>query len=158
MFGGCDVIYQSEFVSVPYQSISDSVVIGAEWVEIIPPTPLKPYKSIQEIVLRFDNYDRKNFTDDLQEKILNLSDGRKTKIDAFLFDEKGEMYELGISGTGGVGGGISFTRKLKEEIINGKTEYSFQSFPADRNYTKLKIRSEIPIQINKIEWICYSNK
>jgi hypothetical protein len=154
----CQAIYETGFVPIPDQPISDEVEIGSEWVELTPPKPLIPYKSLQEIVLRFDNISKESFSDDPSGKVLNLADGRLTRIDAILFDEKGEPYELRIAGTGGVGGGIAFARKNKIEVKNENNESSFHDFPTDRIYTKLQIRSEIPIQINKIEWVCYNNK
>ena len=155
---GCAAIYRSGFVSVPRQPISDAITIGSEWIEIVPPAPLIPYATLQEVILRFDNYDRKNFTDDLRGEILNLADGRKTKIEAFLFDDKGESYELQIMATGGEGGGFTLGRKMIPDIADGKPNYKYLDFPTDRIYTKLKIRSEIPIKCSKIEWICYNNK
>lgn len=154
----CAAIYRSGFVSVPHQEISGSVTIGSEWTEIVPPVPLKPYATLQEVVLRFDDYDRKNFTDNLQGEILNLADGRKTKIEAFLFDDKGESYELQIMGTGGEGGGFTLSRKMIPDIANGNPNYKYLNFPTDRTYVKLKLRSEIPIKCDKIEWVCYNNK
>lgn len=78
-----------------------------------------------------------------------MADGRKTRIEAFLFDDKGESYELQIGGTGG---GVTLTRKFVIEIIDGKADYTFLNFPTDRVYVKLKIRSEIPLKFDSIEW------
>lgn len=155
---GCGAVYRSGFVSAPPQEISGATTIGSEWTEIVPPSALKPYATLQEVVLRFDNYDRKNFTDDLQGEILNLADGRKTKIEAFLVDDKGEGYQLQIMGTGGEGGGFTLSRKMIPDVADGKPNYKYLNFPTDRTYIKLKIRSEIPIKCDKIEWVCYNNK
>lgn len=155
----CAAIYRSGFIAVPRQAICDSITIGSEWVEIVPPKPLKPFADLQDVVIGYDDFNRNNYSDNSRNsEILNLADGKSTKIEAVLFDEKGESYELRIVGTGGIGGGIAFGRKLKTEIVSGKTEYVFQGFPADRVYTKLKIKSEIPLAVSWIEWVCYNNK
>ena len=148
--GGCDFYYKNmPFASIPAQTISGSVTIGSDWTEIIPPAPLRPIVHDPWIILGYFGYSKGSFTDDKGE-VLNLADGRKTKIEAFLFDDKGGIYELQISGTGG---GIMLTRKIKVEIVNGKQRNIVLDFPNDRVYTKLKIRSEIPLECDKIEWI-----
>ena len=148
--GGCDFYYRNmPFASIPAQTISGPVTIGSEWTEIIPPAPLRPIVHDPWITLGYFGYSKDSFADDKGE-VLNLADGRKTKIEAFLFDNKGGVYELQISGTGG---GIMLTRKIKVEIVNGKQRNVVLDFPNDRVYTKLKIRSEIPLECNKIEWI-----
>jgi len=154
---GCGAVYRSGFVSVPRQPISGPVSIGPEWVEIIPPEPLIPYGTDQEIVIGYLDYDRKNSSFDDTLEILNLSDGRKTKIEAVIFDDEGKQYELQISGVGGVHGGVWFTKKgevkWSGEPNFSQADYSDVRFPQNRSFTKLKMRSEIPLNCEYIEWV-----
>lgn len=152
IFSGCGGIYKSGFVPVPAQPVSGPIEIGPEWVEIIPPAPLKPYGTLQYLVIGYHEYDKNDYSAGRKGEILNLADGRKTRIEAFLYDDRGESYELQITGTGGVGGGISLNRKLKMEVVDGKPEYTLPDFPNDRTYTKLKIQSEIPLKCDRVEW------
>lgn len=109
--GGCDFYYRNvPFVSIPAQTISGPIVIGSDWTEIIPPEPLRPIAEHNLITLGFYKENKGDFTDDIRKgEILILADDRKTKIEGFLFDDKGESYELQISGSGG---GIILTRKM----------------------------------------------
>lgn len=151
VLSGCDFYYKNmPFVPIPPQKISGAVEIGPEWIEIVPPQPLRPIVHDPWITLGFLGYSKGDYNDRETEESLNLADGRKTKIEAFLFDDKGDSYELQLSG---VGGGIILGRKMKVEIIGGKQENTVLNFPSDRVYTKLKIRSEIPLACDKIEWI-----
>lgn len=149
---GCSAIYDSGFVPIPGQPVSGPIEIGSEWVEVIPPKPLIPYGLQQSIVIGYQDYDKNKYSDDFVWNVLNLADGRKTRIEAFLFDDKGESYELQISGIGGVRGGVWFSRRYAEKMVDGKKEYEYQYFPKDRTYTKLRIRSEIPLKCEFIEW------
>ena len=151
----CAGIYQSGFVSVPHQPISSAVTIGSEWVEIVPPTPLKPFGSEQWVNLGYTEYSKSGYSDGVEGTTLNLADGRKTRIEAFLYDDKGENYELQI---GGVGGGVVLSRKMLVINTNGKPDYKALDFPTDRTYTKLRIRSEIPLKVNQIEWVGHNPK
>lgn len=150
--GGCDFYYRNmPFVSIPTQTISGPITIGSEWIEIIPPEPLRPIVNYQWISLGFYGENKGDFTDQNQkDTALILQDGRKNRIEAFLFDDKGESYELQIVGRGG---GIILRRKGEVREENGRFYYSSVNFPTDRVYTKLKIKSEIPLACDKIEWI-----
>jgi hypothetical protein len=123
MFGGCGTIYKTGFVPIPNQPISGPIEIGSEWVEIIPTNAIKPLGFAKS---------------PLNSNILLLKDGRTTQIEAFMFDNEGNSHELQISGFGG--GGFQLYRT---------NEY----FPLDKTYLKLKIRSQIPLKTEGIEWV-----
>lgn len=158
LVGGCRNVYQSGFVQIPRQSIAGETEIGGEWREFAAPAPLVPYGSSQSVVLGFTEYDRQNFSDGRTGETLNLADGRKTRIEAFVYDEKGEVYELQITGIGGAGGGVWLSRKFVKKDGGSASEMTAPDFPADRNYTKLKIRSEIPLKCSRIEWVGTNSK
>lgn len=151
IFGGCDFYYKNmPFASIPPQAVSGPVVIGPEWVEITPPEPLKPLVDYQWISLGFYGENKGDFIDFTSKgTFLILEDNKRTRIEAFLFDDKGESYELDVVGRGA---GIILRRKIADKTPNGKSESTSSSFPTDRFYTKLKIRSEISISCDKIEW------
>lgn len=154
---GCGVIYNSEFIPAPDQEISGPIEVGPEWVEIVAPKPLIPYKTIQKVQLAFGEVDYMAGADESRES-LALKGGKRTKIEAVLFDNKGESYDLSISSIGGEGGGAGLSRKTVQQEVDGKTREVGLYFPEDRTFTKLKIKSSIPIKLDKIKWVCYSNK
>jgi hypothetical protein len=152
--GGCAAVYRSGFVSVPRQPISSAVTIGSEWVEIIPPAPLIPYGSSQYIDLECDGYKKTDWSSSVDnENVLELADGRITKIEAFLFDNKGQGYELKVYQTSA---GPELVRKGKVkwsgEANFSEADYSEVNFPPGSVFTKLRIQSQIPLKCSKIEW------
>lgn len=148
--GGCVIYEMYESSSPAYQPISGAVEIGTDWVEITPPTPLKSVQSQQYVSVEMKGADM--WEEDL--KTVKYKDGRKGKIEAFLFDEKGQSYELEI---GGISGGVNLARKLPPRTPDAPPRVE-PDFPRDRLYTRLRIRSEVPIRSEKIEWVCTTPK
>ncbi len=152
---GCDSFYRNmPFVSIPAQTISGSVVIGSEWIEIVPPQPLSPLGSTNWISLSYKGFKEMKDTKIFDQSILEMADGRNTKVEAFLYDDKGKEYELELFQSSA---GPELYRKGKI-IWSGEPNFSHPDytevkFPSNRVYTKLKIRSEIPFECDKIEWI-----
>lgn len=137
---GCQTIYDTGFVPIPEQSIAGPLKIGPEWTEIIPPKPLVPYGFQNSVWVRYFNYQNNpSWSEDL--KSLYLKDGRKTRVDVFLYDEDGKEYEFRISGTGGAGGGVHFSYFREDNSV---------MLPKDKVYTKIRLRSEIELDCEKI--------
>ncbi len=150
----CRSIYESGFVPIPNQPISGPIEIGNVWIDIIPPKPLVSYKSTA-IKFRGIDYDSEKIPLNDPEPLIFLKDGRITKLEVILYDDKGESYELRI---GGLGNGVSFYRKATYEIVNGKKEIKLHAFPHDRTFTKLQVRSQLPIKcelIELVQWTVY---
>ncbi len=159
LLAGCGYVYRSGFVRVPRQPISGPVEIGPEWIELIPPSPLIPYGAYQSVLIGIEGYDSLNYVDDVTKgDVLNFTDGRKSKIEAFVYDDKDEPYELQITGTGGEGGGVRFGRKWTTDIVEGRPESILPQFPIDRTYMKLRIRSSMPIKCDRILWVGINHK
>lgn len=146
---GCDKVYESGLVPIPKQPISGAVEIGSEWTEIIPPQPLKPLGKLSKINFRCSIDDNKPI--DKDGSVIYLKDGRTTKVEAVISDNKGEKFDLGIAG---YGNGFIMYRKMSSEVKGEKPFFS-GDFPQDRIYTKLIVRSEIPLKCDNIEWISY---
>ena len=140
VLSGCGTI--NRWRSTTPAIVSDSIEIGSEWVEIIPPTPLISRSGTDQEILVYTEHDvDSDFGKDM--KTLELKDGRTTKIEVYLYGEDGTEYELFINGDGG--GAIWFAR------IPPNNKQGMIYFPNGK-YTKLKVRSEIPIKVEKIEW------
>lgn len=148
---GCDFYYKNmPFVPIPPQKISGAVEIGSDWIEIVPPKPLKPLGYTNWIKLEYKGFKEMKDVKINDQSILELADGRNTKVEGFLYDDKGEEFELELSQSSA---GPELYRKGISKIGDGKTDYSMVNFPYDRVYTKLKIRSEIPLKCDKVEWL-----
>jgi hypothetical protein len=147
----CQAIYETGFVPIPDQPISDEVEIGSEWVELTPPKPLIPYGKSQSVEIGFLDYDITKSS--RNHSILHLADGRQTRIEAFLYDDQGNSYPLQI---GARGGGVNFFPRGEKKSADDPDfylgEYSFTSFPTDRTYTKLRMRSEISLKCKYVHW------
>lgn len=153
---GCKAIYNTGFVPIPLQEVSGPVEIGPEWIEIVPPEPLIPYGWSQQFVLGLDENQRTNIEGmELDGKTITLKDGREIQLEAILFDDRGKSYELRISGYGGNIEGISgiwLGLKPGPSEGSGDQKQEYEKPPSDRTYTKLKIKSTIPIKFNRIGW------
>lgn len=152
LLGGCEILSPNQT-----QPVSEAIEINNDWKEIIPPTPLKSNYLIQHISLKVDQSIQQNIEldgNDPNHQTLKYNDGKSGKIEASLYDDKGEIYPLQINGKGA---GILLGRKLPPRDPNKPPENK-PSFPADRVYVKLRIRSEVPLQIEKIEWTGYNPK
>jgi hypothetical protein len=151
-FNGCEISSTKQ-----PQEISGPIRIDSEWKEIVPSTPLKSIKTIQYVSLRMPESVWRNADwdeSDPKRQTLKYGDGQRGKIEAILFDDKGESYELQINGKGG---GFDLGRKVPAR--NPDVAPSNKPvFPTDRLYTKLKIRSDIPLNLEKIEWSGYNPK
>lgn len=139
------------------QIISESIEIGTEWKEIVPATPLRSTSLHQNISLKMpDSIWREATWDETDPKrqTLKYQDGKSGKIEAILFDDKGVSYELQINGKGG---GFELGRPVKARNPN-EPPSNEPDFPKDRTYIKLKIRSDIPLKLDKIVWTGYNPK
>lgn len=150
---GCEMI----FLSSQPQIIAESIEIGTEWKEIVPPSPLKVKNLHQNVSLKMSESVWREATwdeSDPKRQTLKYGDGKTGKIEAILFDEKGESYELQINGKGG---GFNLGRPVKprnpDEPPNNQPD-----FPSDRTFNKLRIRSDVPLHLDKIEWTGYTPK
>jgi hypothetical protein len=150
---GCEM----NFLSSQPQIISEAVEVGTDWKEIVPPTPLRSKTLVHNVKLIMpDSIWREATWDesDPKRQTLKYGDGKRGKIEAILYDDKGDAYELQINGKGG---GFDLGRPVKPRNPN-EPPRNEPDFPADRNFTKLRIRSEVPLKLDKIEWTGYNPK
>jgi hypothetical protein len=153
---GCNMVFDA-FLKTPPQPISNAIEIGPSWQELIPPEPLKSRAWVQHVSLRMPESVWRNASwdeTDSRLQTLKYADGACGKIEAILFDEKGETYELDIAA---IGGGFDLGRMLPPRNPN-EPPRNTPNFPTDRVYTKLKIRSDIVLRLDGIEWTGYNPK
>jgi hypothetical protein len=156
MLAGCGLIKELTIMNSDAQIISGSVKIDGEWREITPPAPLKSQVPVHKISIRTKEVATFD-TDDGTGRTLKFKDGRSGKVEAILYDNDGNGYELKLAGIGGEGGGfyLGINRPPRQP---GSPPDKEPDFPYNQSYTKLKIRSEISFQCEKIEWIAEIQK
>ena len=134
LFGGlfAYAIYESKSVD---QVVATDVLVSSEWTEITPDSLMKVNRQIQSLVFVIDGYKH-----DVSDKIwqIKLPDGTVVKPEVQIFDEYGNVYCLQDSGRSN--NDINFTPEGTAE------------FPKDKNYTKIRIRSDKPFQVSKVIW------
>ncbi len=134
LFGGlvAYTMYKSKSVN---QVIATDVLVSSEWTEITPSSSMKVNRQVQSVVFIIDGY-RHNVSDKIWQ--IKLPDGTVVKPEVQIFDEYGNLYDLHDSGRSN--NDINFTSESNAE------------FSEDRNYTKIRIRSDKPFQVSKIIW------
>lgn len=149
----CEMI----FLSSQPQVISESIEIGTDWKEIVPASPLKSKNLHQSVSLKMPESIWREATwdeSDPKRQTLKYGDGKRGKIEAILYDNKGESYELQINAKGG---GFDLGRPVKPRNPD-EPPRNEPDFPVDTVFTKLRIRSDVPLRLDKIEWTGYNPK
>jgi hypothetical protein len=125
-------IYKSKSVD---QVIATDILVSSEWTEITPDSSMKVKRQVQAIVFIIDDYKH-----DVFDKIwqIELPNGTVVKPEVQIFDGYGNVYDLQDGGRSN--NDINFTPKSTAE------------FPKDRNYTKIRIRSDKSFQVSKVLW------
>jgi hypothetical protein len=154
VLGGCDLF--GLFKDSRVQKVSDAVQISREWTEIKPSEPLKSVSRIHKISVRTGAVETFDESDKTAQTI-KFKNGESGRVEAVLFDDEGNEYKLGLAGIGGAGGGFYFGRKLPPRNLDEPPDKE-SDFPFEKTYTKLKIRSSVPFQSEKIEWIAETQK
>jgi hypothetical protein len=130
-----------------YFTIASNVNISTDWLETTPQPPLKATKQIQYLIISVEGYKRnlhRNFEDKSMQ--IKLPDGTEINPEVQIVDEYGKVYSLKptLFTPGGMGFGGDFD--------------SHSSFPQDRSYTKVKIRSDKSFKASKVTWGCMNQK
>ena len=153
-FSGCDLF--GLFNNSRVQAVSGAIQIGSGLTEIKPPEPLRSVSRIHNISVRtdavetFDENDKTNQT-------IKFKNGESGRVEAVLYDEQGNGYELSLAGIGGAGNGFYLGRRLPPRNTDEPPRKE-PDFPFDKTYVKLKIRSSVPFESEKIEWIAETQK
>jgi hypothetical protein len=133
--------------------VSGPVVLGTEWIEITPPSPLVSEQVIQELHLRFPpghEVDAASGKSDLATSAVQFVDGKRITFEGTLFDDKGKPFELGI---GALDQGLYLSTKGPLPIPS-----KGPIFPQDRVYPKLRLRTSEPVSVTSIDWECRTPK
>jgi hypothetical protein len=128
--------------------LSDSVVIGDEWVTLTPKVPLKADKTFQwvnlvlEPPLKDDEYNEGKGKD--RGKGILMPDGEVINPEIEVVDQHGNTFRFIYQGASG------------GAPIYGYTDP--KELPRDREYKAVRIRSPKPIKCKAVLWFCESSK
>lgn len=142
IFGG--FIYWVAF-SDSEQIVSGPVTIQTQWTEFVPSKPLRPTKQSQEIVLDVDPSEglvEDNFNLDR----MQLSNGVLLHPQIQLVDSQGNVFNAEVS-----------RYPVPSRYKNGLSGY-VSNLPKDREFTKVRVRSDSPVRLSRIVWHCNQGK
>jgi hypothetical protein len=125
------------------RTIAKSVDVTQEWTEVAIDPVVTPAKRVQEINLRIKDFreDRNSNTFDVR-----LPNGTVISPEIELYDEGGTKFEFHHSG---------FVMKTYDDVVFSP---GVSALPADRRYTRMRIRSSVPFSCDQIYWRDYNPK
>ena len=129
------------------KTIVKKLQVTKEWTEVAIDPSVKPTKQSQYIKLRINDFkvDRSSNSFDII-----LPDGTIIEPEIELHDEFGNKFEFHHSG---------FAMKTYDDIVFTPGPLKqLMELPADRQYTKLRIRSDVPFLCDQIYWRDYNLK
>jgi hypothetical protein len=132
------------------REIHRSVEFGTDWTEITPQPPMKSSQPFSYIGLKLETV--KDWAKNDKKKLL-LTDGSPILIEVELSDDQGNKYLLVPNR---IGKYIEFG-KDKSNIPLSAPPSNESDFPPDRLYTKVRIRSERPINCEQVIWGNYTS-
>lgn len=125
--------------------VSGPVSLSSQWTEFIPGKPLRPLKQSQEIVLDVDPSEGL-IEDNLHLKRIQLSNGLLLRPQIQLVDSQGNVFDAEVS-----------RYPVPSLYKNGISGY-VSSLPQDREFTKIRVRSDSPVRLSRIVWHCHNGK
>ena len=127
------------------QIVSGPVTLSAEWTEFLPRKPLRPLKDTQKIVLDVDPSEGL-IEDNLHLDRMQLSCGVLLRPQIQLVDELGNVFDAEVS-----------RYPVPSLYRNGLSGY-ISNLPKDREFTKVRVRSDSAVRLTKIVWHCHNLK
>jgi hypothetical protein len=125
------------------KEIYGAVTLTNQWLEIKLKEPIKPEREITEIVIWFA--DSANYLVVLPEGKLKLPDGSLVFPEGQIVDSEGKVYELTDSGISN-----------KSVALGGFIPDTRLSLPKGKLYTKVRLRSDKPLECKRIAWHSYN--
>jgi hypothetical protein len=123
--------------------IAKDVRVSQEWIEIQIDPPLKPSHRSQSVNLRIAEFQHDHNSNSSFD--IRLPDGSVIAPEIELYEEDGNRFAMRHGG---------FSSKIYEDIVFRLSH----DLPADRSFTKVRIRSEVPFACEQIYWRDYDPK
>lgn len=123
--------------------VASDVDISTDWIELTPKPPLRARKHCQYVLIFVDGCDT---TSDDSSTHLFLPDGTSVTVDLEILDNTSKAYKLSPS-------------LFIESGVGYSGNYAARSsFPQDKPFTRIRMRSDKPFRASKIIWENYNLK
>jgi hypothetical protein len=122
------------------RDIAGFTAITSQWLEITPAPDLKPSGKTSFVILELEG----DYTPDFQAQMLRFPDGSLGMPEVQLVDRQGNVFPLHFL--------MVHHRDRTGSNVMGGAGFGIPDLPRDRNYAKVKVRSEKPMQCSKIIW------
>ncbi len=133
--------------------LSGPLTIDDQWIELQAKTPLKADKTFQYVVLELEPPFKFDLLSDGRGpdkgKGILMPDGEVINPEIEVIDQNGNSFRLIYAG------GTGAFRSSDD------TKYGYpypNELPRDRFYSRIRIRSHLPIKVKTIYWFCDSSK
>jgi len=142
------------YVSGPTRTIAKDVQITGEWRDFPIAPPIKALYRDQTIMLGIKDYDWSSEGNSFTAP-LKLPDGTIVDPQIQLVDSLGNSYPFHHSGAVRTGGLLGST---DEPVFRAGSSDNSPDLPRDKEFTKLRIRSDVSFRCSRIEWVDYNPK
>jgi len=123
-----------------YLKLATNLGVSSEWIEITPQKPLTAKKTCNEIFLSIEGY---LFTLDDPFRPIKMPDGTVVNLEIQMIDQDGIVYPLRFTSRVGSSMGFSGVRSAKHD-----------KSVRNRVYIKVRIRSDEPVTLSSVYWVC----
>jgi hypothetical protein len=127
-----------------YLEIANNLGVSSEWIDITPQKPLTAKKDCNEIFLSIDGY---LYNHEKPFDQIKMPDGTVVKPEIQMVDQDGIAYPMTFGCR--VGNSLGF-----RGVPSTKRDRSVRN----RVYMKVGIRSDKPVTLSKVSWVCSDMK
>ena len=122
------------------RNIAGATTITAQWLEIKSDPVMKPSSKTPLVILELEG----DYAPDFDSQRLRYPDGTLGAPEMQLLDEQGNVFPLHLL--------MAHHRDRSGSNAMGGAGFGSSDLPGDRNYSKLRIRSDKPMKCSKIIW------
>jgi hypothetical protein len=127
------------------EMVTGPVLISSQWAEFSPRKPLVPAKQYQVILLEVDPAEALVVDNSNLERI-QLGNGVLLKPEIELVDSEGNIFVAEVY------------RSPVPSYLDNSIVGNVRDLPQDRRYTKVRVRSNVPVRLSRIVWYCSKTK
>ena len=122
------------------RDIAGATEITSQWLDIKPAPVLKPSSKTSLLILELEG----DYTPDFQAQMLRFPDGSLGMPEVQLVDEQGNAFPLRFL--------MVHHRDRTGSNVMSDAGFGSPELPTDRNYGKVRVRSDKPIKCTTIIW------
>jgi hypothetical protein len=137
------------------QPVSGPIDIGREWTELVPPKPLRAVSFSNYLIVAAKGLDET--LDTSRFRSIKFPDGSTGKIEARLYDEKGNAvdFDYYVWSDKNV---VTLRKKGTRFPEDGGTPATNPDFPYNTTFVRVQIRSDVNLHCDSVEWGGHTGK